>query len=461
MTKEDAGRILAAQKAWFRQGHTLPYAFRMEQLGRLYDAVRRYEGKIAAALQADLGKCAAESYMSETGMVLAGISHIRKHLKGWMRPKREPSPMTVFPSSGRVEYTPKGSVLIIGPYNYPFQLAMEPLAEALAAGNCAVISPSELTPSVSAVLEELVAETFDGAYVRCVPGGVEANTALLACRFDAIFFTGSPRVGKIVMEAAAKNLVPVTLELGGKSPVIVDETARLDAACRRIAWGKLLNAGQTCVAPDYVLVHRRVFQPFIKGLTEAIRAFYGEDSRQSPDYGRIVNRRHMERLTGMLTRDKAFIRFGGRWDGEARYIEPTILCPDSFAAACMQEEIFGPLLPVFPYDRLEEALDRINGGETPLALYIFSEDKGTVETILGHTASGGVCVNDTVSHLIHPGLPFGGLGESGMGHYHGEAGFRTFSHARSVLRRSTRVVVNLAFPPYGEKKLRAIKRFMK
>ena len=453
MTKEDAGRILAAQKAWFRQGHTLPYAFRMEQLGRLYDAVRRYEGKIAAALQADLGKCAAESYMSETGMVLAGISHIRKHLKGWMRPKREPSPMTVFPSSGRVEYTPKGSVLIIGP--------MEPLAEALAAGNCAVISPSELTPSVSAVLEELVAETFDGAYVRCVPGGVEANTALLACRFDAIFFTGSPRVGKIVMEAAAKNLVPVTLELGGKSPVIVDETARLDAACRRIVWGKLLNAGQTCVAPDYVLVHRRVFQPFIKGLTEAIRAFYGEDSRQSPDYGRIVNRRHMERLTGMLTRDKAFIRFGGRWDGEARYIEPTILCPDSFAAACMQEEIFGPILPLLTYHDIEDVITWIRSRPKPLALYLFSNCKTTQKRILQSLSFGGGCINDTIMHLASHHLPFGGVGESGMGSYHGKQSFLTFSHQKSILKKSNRFDIPIRYAPYTSLKEILLKTFLK
>lgn len=461
MTQESIRCLLDSQKAFFRQGDTLSHAFRCRQLEALYKAILSYADKLEKALKTDLGKSAFESYTSEIGIVLSSLTYAKKHLKGWMKPQKVPTALPVFPGKSRVECIPFGSVLILGPYNYPVQLLMEPLIGAIAAGNCAVLSPSELTPSVAAVVREMIQATFDPSYICCVEGGVENNTLLLQNRFDYLFFTGSARVGKLVMKAAAEHLIPVTLELGGKSPVLVDSTAKLPVACERILWGKLMNAGQTCVAPDYVLVDRQIFQPFIEELERGIRRFYGEDIQSNPDYGRIVNERHMERLIRILDQDRACIRFGGKVDREDRYIEPAILCPDSLQAACMQEELFGPLLPVFPYDNLSDALDIIARQETPLAFYVFSEDRSFIRTALRRIPSGGASINDTVSHLLNPHLPFGGKGSSGMGAYHGKRSFLTFSHQRSILRRSTRIPVRLAFPPYTPKKQKWIRRILK
>lgn len=455
-------RITEKQRAFFLAGNTLPLRFRQEQLAKLKSAVLAREERFADALAKDLGKCRAESYFSEIGFVLAGISHAQKNLRKWMRPVRVRASATVFPAKNHIVRQPYGCALLIAPFNYPFQLALEPLAAALAAGNCAVLSLSELTPHTSAAVREMLGEIFPEEYVFCTEGGAENNAALLRARFDTIFFTGSARVGRIVQRAAAEHLTPVTLELGGKSPVIVDETAKLRVACERIAWGKFLNAGQTCVAPDYVFVQERVFAQFIEEMKGAIRRFYGEDARLSPDYGRIVNGRHTERLCALLREDGASVVYGGETDKAERFIAPTLLCPpDLDGAACMREEIFGPLLPVFPYARIEEALAFINAREKPLALYVFSEDKRAAEEILRRTSSGGACINDTVSHIIDPHLPFGGVGESGTGSYHGEYGFANFTHARSVLARSTRVCLRAAFPPFTEKKLRTVRRFMK
>ena len=355
-----------------------------------------------------------------------------------------------------------GSVLIIGPFNYPFQLLIEPLVAALAAGNTAVLSPSELTPHTAAVIKELISDTFPPEHVFCSDGGIENNDKLLHSRFDKIFFTGSIPVGKIVMRAAAENLIPVTLELGGKSPVIVTPSSKLNVACERIAWGKFMNAGQTCVAPDYVFVHRSIFDDFLKTFRGTVRRFYGEDIRRNADYGRIVNERHMKRLVGILEKDADAVAFGGEYDLASRFLAPTVLCPKDIShAACMQEEIFGPILPVFPYDDLDEALSFIRSSEKPLALYLFGEDKRELDAILKNTSSGGVSINDTVSHIIHPDLPFGGVGQSGMGNYHGEFGFLCFTHLRSVLTRSTRIRMDLAYPPFSDKKLKTIKKYMK
>ena len=462
LTDDFVTRLLRSQKLYFSEGKTLSLRFRLEQLEKLKRAISAREKDLKTALKKDLGKSAEESYISEIGFVLSGITYAQKNLKKWMKPVRPRAAMTVFPSKNRILKQPYGSALIIGPFNYPFQLTVEPLAAAIAAGNCAVVSPSELTPHTAEAVRALLGETFPSEYVYCTEGGVENNTALLRGRFDTIFFTGSARVGKIVMRAAAENLVPVTLELGGKSPVIVDETAKLRTACERIIWGKFLNAGQTCVAPDYVFVQEGIFERFTEGLKEAIRLFYGDDIQNSPDYGRIVNARHTERLASILREDSAAVVFGGETDPAERFIAPTILCPQDIAgAACMREEIFGPILPVFPYKRREDALDYINAHEKPLALYIFSEDQHAVESILRETSSGGVSVNDTVSHIIDPHLPFGGVGQSGMGSYHGEYGFLNFTHLRSVLERSTRFNMRLAFPPYTDKKMRTIKKFMK
>lgn len=408
LTETSAHALLDAQKTYFATGATRPLEFRLRQLQALYKALERHAPALEAALKEDLGKSRFESYTSEIGMVLAGISHIRRHLARWMKPRAKFAPVQLFPGRSRVEPVPYGCVYILGPYNYPVQLLLEPLAEALAAGNCAVVSPSELTPHVAEAVSAMLAETFPPEYVCCVPAGIENNTRMLHSRFDYIFFTGSPRVGRIVMQAAAENLVPVTLELGGKSPVIVARDAHLATACERIVWGKLMNAGQTCVAPDYVLVDRSIQEEFLQGLQAAIRRFYGPDAQQSPDYGRIVNEGHIRRLGRILEADREAIRFGGRVDEADRYIEPTILCPNSMDAACMQEELFGPLLPVFAYDDLNGALEIINKGEKPLALYVFSRDKALVRRVLDSTASGGVSVNDTIGHILDPNLPFGG-----------------------------------------------------
>ena len=379
-----------------------------------------------------------------------------------MKPDPIKSPMTVFLSKSYVDKQPYGSVLIVGPFNYPFQLLIEPLVAAISAGNCAVLSPSELTPNTAEVIQNMIGQTFPSEYVFCAEGGIENNTILLRSRFDKIFFTGSTNVGKIVMRAAAEHLVPVTLELGGKSPGIIGESAKLQIACERIVWGKFMNAGQTCVAPDYIFVSKQIFADFIEKLKETIVRFYGEDIRNNPDYGKIVNARHFKRLTGMLEQDKSFIAFGGESDEEARFIGPTVLCPaNTEIAACMKEEIFGPLLPVFPYESMEEVLSFINRNDKPLAMYVFSEDKKEISYILKHTSSGGVSVNDTVSHIINPNLPFGGVGYSGMGNYHGEYGFLNFTHLRSVLKRSTRFQLRVAYPPFTQKKLNALKKYMK
>lgn len=462
LTDDFVGGLLNKQKEFFAEGNTLGLKFRLEQLKKLRAAIISNQTDLEKALASDLGKSRQESYTTEIGFVLAGISHTEKHLKNWMKPISVKSPMTVFPAKSYIAKQPYGSVLIIGPFNYPFQLLIEPLVAAISAGNCAVLSPSELTPQTAGVIRRMLNETFPEEYVYCAEGGIENNTILLRSRFDKIFFTGSINVGKIVMRAAAENLIPVTLELGGKSPVIVSDSAKLRTACERIAWGKFMNAGQTCVAPDYVFVHKSVFDEFIKTLEETIVSFYGKDVQTSADYGRIVNARHMKRLCGILDKDKQSVVFGGETDEQTRFISPTILCPSDIEnAACMQEEIFGPLLPVFTYDDIKEPLEYINSHEKPLALYIFSENSAETDTILKNTLSGGVSINDTVSHIINPCLPFGGVGQSGMGNYHGEYGFLNFTHMRSVLKRSTRIQMKLAFPPYSDKKFDAVKKFMK
>ena len=462
LTDEKVNALLKKQREYFSKGNTLSLQARKANLLKLKSAVLAFQPQLEKALAEDLGKHKQESYSSEIGFVLSEITHTIGHLAKWMKPDPIKSPMTVFLSKSYVDKQPYGSVLIVGPFNYPFQLLIEPLVAAISAGNCAVLSPSELTPNTAEVIQNMIGQTFPSEYVFCAEGGIENNTILLRSRFDKIFFTGSTNVGKIVMRAAAENLVPVTLELGGKSPVIIGESAKLQIACERIVWGKFMNAGQTCVAPDYIFVSKQIFANFIEKLKETIVRFYGEDIRNNPDYGKIVNARHFKRLTGMLEQDKSFIAFGGESDEEARFIGPTVLCPaNTEIAACMKEEIFGPLLPVFPYESMEEVLSFINRNDKPLAMYVFSEDKKEISYILKYTSSGGVSVNDTVSHIINPNLPFGGVGYSGMGNYHGEYGFLNFTHLRSVLKRSTRFQLRVAYPPFTQKKLNALKKYMK
>lgn len=461
LTENEVNEILAKQKQFFMEGATLDFEFRIKQLQKLKDSVILHKEELETALKKDLGKSKFESYTTEIGFILSSISHTMKHLKKWMKPVKPKTPMHIFLASSKIEKVPYGSVLIMGPYNYPFQLLIEPLIGAIAAGNCAVLSPSELTPTVSSVVQKLIQTTFHKEYIHCVQGGIENNTALLNSPFDYIFFTGSINVGKIVMKAASKNLIPVTLELGGKSPVIVDKTANIKVASERIVWGKLMNAGQTCVAPDYIYVDESIRDEFVRELIKTIENFYGKDIKNNPDFGRIVNQRHIDRLKTILELDKNYIVYGGEVDEKQRYISPTLLCVEGNEAASMKEELFGPLLPILTYKSLEEALTFINNNNKPLALYIFSEDDQSINHILKNTSSGGVSINDTISHIISPNLPFGGIGKSGMGMYHGEYSFMTFSHQRSILRKSTKFTIRLPFPPFTEEKYKKLNNFLK
>lgn len=451
---------IAQTKTFFAAQNTLSYTFRMQQLEKLKNAILENEQKLIEALQKDLGKHPFESYTSEIGFVLNSLSHTMKHLKKWMKPKKVRSTWSLFPSKGEILYEPYGTVLIIGPFNYPFQLLIEPLIGAIASGNCSILKPSELVPTVSAVVTEMINTTFDSSYICSVEGGVETNQALIHANFDYIFFTGSTKVGKIVMEAAAEHLTPVTLELGGKSPVVIDETANLTIAAKRIIWGKTLNAGQTCVAPDYIMVHESVKEALIVELKKTLINYFGETIEDREDFGRIVSERHFLRLREMLEADREDILFGGKCHIETRFVEPTIL-DATWESATMQEEIFGPILPVLAYTNLDEAVESMKKLDKPLALYLFTNNKKTEEKVIKSISSGGVCINDVLTHIVPPGLPFGGVGASGMGAYHGEYSFTSFSHQRSVLRKSVRVDIPILFPPYTEKKEKIIRKVLK
>ncbi|MED3794606.1 aldehyde dehydrogenase [Niallia alba] len=451
---------LAQTKSFFSTQATLPLAFRIEQLEKLRNAIVEKEQILLKALQKDLGKHPFESYASEIGFVLQSIRHTIKHLKKWMKPKKVRSTWSLFPSKGEILNEPYGTVLIIGPFNYPFQLLIEPLIGAIAAGNCAILKPSELVPTVSAVVTEMINTTFEPAYISSVEGGVETNQAMIHANFDYIFFTGSTKVGKIVMEAAAQHLAPVTLELGGKSPVIIDETANLTIAAKRIIWGKTLNAGQTCVAPDYIMVHESVKESFIVEMKKTLVNYFGETIEDKEDFGRIVSERHFLRLREMLEVDRKAILFGGKSNRDTRFIEPTIL-DATWDSATMQEEIFGPILPILTYKELEKAIESIRKLDKPLALYLFTNNKETETKVLRAISSGGVCINDVLTHIVPPNLPFGGVGASGMGAYHGEYSFTTFSHQKSILRKSTRVDIPILYPPYTEKKEKMIRKVLK
>lgn len=457
---ENVTAILKEHHDFFHSNQTKDINFRFQQLEKLKEAIIRNESKIISALQVDLGKHPFESYTSEIGFVLNSITYTMRRLKKWVKTKKVRTPLSLFPSKSMIRYEPYGTVLIIGPFNYPFQLLIEPLIGAIAAGNCAVLKPSEVVPNVSAVVTEMIETTFDPSYIRSVQGGIETNTSLINAPFDYIFFTGSVSVGKIVMEAASKHLVPVTLELGGKSPVIVDKSADIKVAANRIIWGKTLNAGQTCVAPDYLIVHEDIKKELIDEMKRTLKTFYGTKMEDSQDFGRIVNHRHFTRLTTILEQDKDQIILGGATNPTTRFIEPTLI-EATWTSASMEDEIFGPLLPILTYRDLGEAIKSINKLSKPLALYLFTSDKQVEEKVLTEISSGGVCINNTVTHLANPELPFGGVGNSGIGAYHGYYSFTTFSHQKSILKTSTKINVPLLFPPYNDKNLKWIRRFLK
>jgi aldehyde dehydrogenase (NAD+) len=454
----DAPALVAGLRSTFASGRTRPLAWRRAQLKQMKAMLVEREQDLLDALAADLGKPRAEAWATDIGFVIAEIDYTLRRLRRWTRPERVHAPITTQPSRARIVREPLGVVLVIAPWNYPVQLLLAPLVGAIAAGNCAVVKPSEISAHTSATLGKLLPEYLDSECIAVVEGGVAETQALLIERFDHILYTGNARVARIVMEAAAKHLTPVTLELGGKSPVYVDDSANLDVAARRIAWGKFLNAGQTCIAPDYVLVARGLEDRFVEHVRRAVFDFYGKEPKESADYARIVNDEHYRRLVGFL--DSGSPAVGGEHDDAERYLAPTVLRAVMPESPVMQEEIFGPVLPVLPVDDVDEAVAFINGREKPLALYVFAESRDVVRRVMEQTSSGGAAVNATLFHVAVPGLPFGGVGQSGTGAYHGRASFDTFSHARSVLRKSTRPDPDLAYPPYTKRKESLLRRFL-
>lgn len=456
----DAAALVAEVRAGYDERITHPIEWRRTQLDALTRMLRDHTERFTEALRADLGKSEIESWTTEIGFSINDIEYQRDHLADWAAPRKVKTPLMFRPGSSKVLPQPKGVALIIAPWNYPLQLMIAPMAAAISAGNAVVAKPSELSPAVSEALVELCTEYLDQRVVRVVAGGIDESTALLEQRFDHIFFTGGTRVGKIVMRAAAEHLTPVTLELGGKSPAIVAADAHLEVAARRLVWGKFTNAGQTCIAPDYLLVERSVRDRLVDEITEVIGEFYGDDPQASGDYGRIVNAGHHDRLSQLLADDRSGrTHTGGAVDADDRYIAPTVLVDPDPEAAVMQEEIFGPLLPVIAVDTIDDAIAFVNDRPKPLALYVFADDDATVDRVLDRTTSGGAGVNNTLMHIAPPDLPFGGVGPSGMGAYHGQAGFDTFSHLRSVYDRGVRPDPSLIYPPFGGLKERLIKRF--
>lgn len=449
--------MVSRQREFWNTGATRSVEWRLIQLKKLEQALEEREEALCAALKADLGKAAYESWLSEIGMTLGELRFARKHLKKWAAVKRRPSAMPLFPASSRVVPQPYGTVLIMSPWNYLVQLTLVPLVSALAAGNCAVVKPSAYAPNVARVVAELLGDIFPPEYVSVVQGGRAENAALLEQDFDYIFFTGSPAVGKTVMAAAAQHLTPVTLELGGKSPVIIAPDANIPLAARRIAWGKFLNAGQTCVAPDHVYIPQNLRDAFVKELAGQIHQLYGADPLTGPDLPKIINEKHFNRVAGLMGSGKTAV--GGRTDSETRRIEPTVLVDVAESNAVMQEEIFGPVLPVLTYDSLDDLIARQQKKARPLALYIFTGDRALEKRIVSALPSGGVCVNDTVIHLANPHVPFGGVGNSGMGACHGRTGFDTFTHYRTVVRRGA-LDLPMRYAPYGGKNLNTVKKLM-
>ena len=445
----------------FHSGVVRDIESRRVQLRSLRAMFVEQEDRLIDALVADVGKPRIEAYTTEIAFTINEIDHTLKHLDAWNKPTKIKVPITFKPGSATLRPEPLGTVCIIAPWNYPVQLLFAPLVPVLAAGNTAVLKPSEVTPSVSALIEELVPRYFNASTVAVVTGAVDETTALLEQRFDHIFYTGNGKVGRVVMRAAAEHLTPVTLELGGKSPAIVAADANLEVAAKRIAWAKFLNAGQTCVAPDYVLVEESVEDQLVTALADAVTTFYGADPRQSDDYARIVNERHHERLMKLLDAggyDATVI--GGTGDRGSRYIAPTVLAGVKPDAAVMDDEIFGPILPVLTVGDIDEAIRFVNDREKPLALYAFSSDEDTLEHVVANTSAGGVTLNHAVLHLAVPDLPFGGVGESGMGSYHGKSGFDTFSHAKAVLDKPTRPDPALMYPPYTSMKQKILRKFL-
>ncbi len=450
-------KTVAAQREFFLSGKTRPYAFRRAMLEKLQDAIKNSEAALAQAMMSDLHKHPMEGYMCETGLVLDEIGTHIKHLARWMKEKRVPTPLAQFYSKSFLSPEPYGVALIMAPWNYPVQLCLEPLIGAVSAGNCAVLKPSAYAPAVSELIAKIIADNFPAEYIAVIQGGREQNKALLAQRFDYIFFTGSVTVGKVVMQAAARDLTPLTLELGGKSPVIVDSSANLKLAARRIMFGKVINAGQTCVAPDYVLVQSSVRDELVNEMRTALGEFFPNGDYS--DMARIISQKHYTQKKALLENQNAVI--GGGCDDGTRFVQPTVLIDVDENSPVMQEEIFGPILPVLTWETLDEAIDFVRSREKPLALYLFTSDKAVSRRVLDSCSFGGGCINDTVIHTAVPKLGFGGVGYSGMGRYHGKLSFDTFSHTRGIIDKSAKIDLPIRYFPYNDKKAAQIKMFLK
>lgn len=446
MTAQEIGALAAKQKEFYRTGTTLSLAFRKAQLKRLYDAVKKHETQITDALRADLGKSAYEGFMCEGGLALTEIRYMIKHLKQFAKKKRVRTPTAQFPAKSYTLRVPYGNTLIMSPWNYPFLLTVEPLANAIAAGNTAILKPSAYAPATSALLEKMLGECFPPEYVAVVTGGRAENAALLDQKFDLVFFTGSGEVGKEVLRRCAEHLTPAILELGGKSPCIVDESADLPLAARRIVFGKLLNCGQTCVAPDHILCHASVKDALLYEIKKQISLQYGDTPLENPDYGRIVNQKHFDRLLGLIDCEKVVL--GGEHDRERLKIAPCVMDGVTREDAVMGEEIFGPILPILTFDDFDSLMDELKTLDKPLALYLFTKDKGQVRRITGELSFGGGCINDVIIHLATSEMGFGGVGESGMGAYHGRRGFEAFSHEKSMVDKKTWLDLPMRYSPY-------------
>ena len=439
-------------------GH-LDVKLRKSRLEKLKATVTKLVPEISEALRLDLGKSSFESYTTEIGFILEEISYTLKHIEDWAKVKKVKTPITLFPGKSAIHPEPYGVVMIISPWNYPFQLCLSPFVGAFAAGNRVVVKPSEFAPHTSSIIKKIITEVFAQTEVVVVEGALEETQILLKQKFDYIFFTGSTAVGKVMMKAASEHLTPVTLELGGKSPCLIEESANLDIAAKRVAWGKFLNAGQTCVAPDYILIPAKLQDAFIEKLKVHLAAFYGNDVKASADYPRIVNNRHFDRLHNLIVPQKVAI--GGQVNREENFIAPTVMKDVTFSDKIMEDEIFGPILPILPYEKVEDAIKNILNLPKPLAFYLFSEDQAKTDSIIARIPFGGGCINDTVIHLANPNLPFGGVGTSGIGSYHGQKSFDTFTHYKSLYAQGTLVDIPLRYPPYNEKKLNWVKFFLR
>ncbi|XWN37015.1 MAG: aldehyde dehydrogenase [Balneola sp.] len=450
---------LDKQKKFFQTGATKDISFRIEQLKKLKEILIENEQLLIDEVHKDFQKSAFETYVTEIGLVITDINFALKNIESWIKQRSVSTPIVNFPSKNFIITEPYGSALIIAPWNYPILLSMQPLVGAIAAGNTTILKPSELTPHTSSAIEQLISETFDPEFLKVILGGVEESSTLVKMDFDYIFFTGSTRVGKIIMKDAAERLTPLTLELGGKSPCIVDKTANLEISAKRIAWGKFLNAGQTCVAPDYLLVEKSVKKEFLIHLKTAINQLYGDDPKESPDYPRIINDTHFDRLASLLSDGETVI--GGDSAKETRYIAPTILSNISLEDKIMQEEIFGPILPVLDYTSVEDCISIINARPRPLALYIFTSDQKLEDCILNTVSFGGGAVNDTIAQLGNHHLSFGGVGASGFGSYHGKSSFDCFSHQKSVMKKPFWPDVPIRYAPYDDLKLGLVKKVLK